>query len=72
MFFTKAFETKAKGFPKLSAFASTVGRSNSASHFHGSFEVTQRLTLHGSLDRSRLKLSKTLFTKAFKTQQNAF
>ncbi|UOG47407.1 hypothetical protein [Leptospira noguchii] len=60
MFFTKAFETKAKRFPKLSAFASTVGRSNSASHFHGSF------------DGSRLKLSKTLFTKAFKTQQNAF
>ncbi|WP_279575623.1 hypothetical protein [Leptospira noguchii] len=37
MFFTKAFETKAKRFL-----------------------------------RKRLKLSKTLFTKAFKTQQNAF
>ncbi|WP_025183696.1 hypothetical protein [Leptospira kirschneri] len=71
MFFTKAFETKVKLSPELSVsllrslevtqrLASTVARSNSASHFHGSF------------DGSRLKLSKTLFTKAFKTQQNAF
>lgn len=38
MFFTKAFETKAKRFPKLSAFASTVAR-QVTSHF--GFEICE-------------------------------